>query len=374
MKKILNSLKEYGALISVIIFFSGCMKSAPEFCNFFDYTTLLGKFGTIGDTGANFLGKADTSVRYAFMFALSIIPGIMLSLGIMSVATKLGAINAASKILTPVLKPLMGLPGSATMALTGSLQSSDSGAALARDLYENKLITDRQRTIFAAFQFSSGASIGVYLTAIPLILHGLTVAFLTPLAVIIVCKIIGANLIRFMEFVRFGADSQSNTLDHNCLNKISDCSNKSLGQTFVDGAVRGWHLAIEHMLPNVIMAYVLITILQKSGLMSVIGTVLSPVMNIFGLPGEAFAVLIASWLSGLGGVAVAATLFSAGTLNPTELTILTPAIFLIGAQIQYTGRILAVMSIPYRLYKYMFSISIINAVISMIIMSLSLKY
>ena len=122
------------------------------------------------------------------------------------------------------------------------------------------------------------------------------------------------------------------------------------------------------------MAYVLITILQKSGLMSVIGTVLSPVMNIFGLPGEAFAVLIASWLSGLEGVAVAATLFSAGTLNPTELTILTPAIFLIGAQIQYTGRILAVMSIPYRLYKYMFSISIINAVISMIIMSLLLKY
>ncbi|WP_406030386.1 nucleoside recognition domain-containing protein [Succinivibrio sp.] len=374
MRKFLNNLKEYCALIAVILFFSGCMKSAPDFCNFFDYTTLLGKFGTIGDTGANFLGKADTSVRYAFMFALSIIPGIMLSLGIMGVATKLGAINAASKILTPVLKPLMGLPGSATMALTGSLQSSDSGAALSRDLYENKLITDRQRTIFASFQFSSGASIGVYLTAIPLILHGLTVTLLTPLAVIIVCKIIGANLIRFIEYIRFGEDRQTYNSDKTSLNSISDCSNKSLGQTFVDGAVRGWHLAVEHMLPNVIMAYVLITILQKSGLMSVLGSLLSPIMNIFGLPGEAFAVLIAAWLSGLGGVAVAATLFTAGTLNPTELTILTPAIFLMGAQIQYTGRILAVMAVPYRLYKYMFSISIFNAIIAMIIMSVLLKY
>lgn len=374
MKKFLNSLKEYGSLISVILFFSGCMKSGPEYLNFFDYTTLLGKFGTIGDTGANFLGKADTSVRYAFMFALSIIPGIMLSLGIMAVATKLGAINAASKILTPILKPLMGLPGAATMALTGSLQSSDSGAALSRDLYENKLITDRQRTIFASFQFSSGASIGVYLTAIPLILHGLTVAFLTPLAVIIVCKIIGANLIRIIEYMRFGPDTQTNDLDNNKQNSYYDRNYKSVGQTFVDGAVRGWHLAVEHMLPNVIMAYVLITILQKSGLMSVLGSLLSPIMNIFGLPGEAFAVLVAAWLSGLGGVAVAATMFSAGTLNPTELTILTPAVFLIGAQIQYTGRILAVMSIPFRLYKYMFSVSIFNAIISMMVMSVILHY
>lgn len=128
------------------------------------------------------------------------------------------------------------------------------------------------------------------------------------------------------------------------------------------------------MLPNVIMAYVLITILQKSGLMSVLGSLLSPIMNIFGLPGEAFAVLVAAWLSGLGGVAVAATMFSAGTLNPTELTILTPAVFLIGAQIQYTGRILAVMSIPFRLYKYMFSVSIFNAIISMMVMSVILHY
>mgnify|MGYP006974365669 CR=1 FL=1 len=107
MKKFLNSLKEYGSLISVILFFSGCMKSAPDFCNFFDYTTLLGKFGTIGDTGANFLGKADTSVRYAFMFALSIIPGIMLSLGIMGVATKRLAGLAEGRVISTLVKQLL---------------------------------------------------------------------------------------------------------------------------------------------------------------------------------------------------------------------------------------------------------------------------
>ena len=40
-----------------------------------------------------------------------------------------------------------------------------------------------------------------------------------------------------------------------------------------------------------ILGYVLVYILKETGLMDILGTVMSPVMGLFGLPGEAFAVL-----------------------------------------------------------------------------------
>ena len=37
-----------------------------------------------------------------------------------------------------------------------------------------------------------------------------------------------------------------------------------------------------------ILGYVLVYILKETGLMDILGTVMSPVMGLFGLPGEAF--------------------------------------------------------------------------------------
>lgn len=45
-----------------------------------------------------------------------------------------------------------------------------------------------------------------------------------------------------------------------------------------------------------VMAYALIAILTVTGMMPIIGKYLSPVMAIFGLPGEATVALIAAFL------------------------------------------------------------------------------
>lgn len=99
----LKSSVKYLALLLIILFFSGVFQNGPEFLRAFDYNTLLGKFGTIGDTNSNFVGKGDISVRQGFLFALSIIPGIMLALGAVSVAAYFGALDAARVLLTPLL-------------------------------------------------------------------------------------------------------------------------------------------------------------------------------------------------------------------------------------------------------------------------------
>ncbi|MGN1356511.1 MAG: nucleoside recognition domain-containing protein [Succinivibrionaceae bacterium] len=371
-KSFMGYLQGCIALVLTIVFFSGAAKLGPAWMHAFDYNTLLGKFGTIGNSGDIFLGKADPSVRQGFLLALSYIPGIMLALGAMSVAVYFGALDIARICLGYVLSPLTGLPGGSALALISSLQSSDSGAALSRELYDKGLLSGRQRDIFAAFQFSSGASIGVYLTAIPVISNYITVELMTPLAVIILFKLFGTNIMRWYVHLFPNVDESSGS--YHPEKKLSgDHPPANPGQAFVKGAQRGWSIAILHMLPNVLMAYIIIALLSKSGAMDLIGDLASPVMGLFDLNGKTVTVLIASWMSGLGGVAVASTMFCSGDISATELTILCPAIFLMGAQIQYTGRILAVMGIPYKRYKMLFTISIINAALSMLFMKFLLS-
>ena len=143
---------------------------------------------------------------------------------------------------------------------------------------------------------------------------------------------------------------------------------KTLPDIFVEGAKKGWNVGISSIIPNVLMAFVLIHALRLSGLLDMLGVLFNPVMGVIGLPGQAVMVLVGAWMSMGGGVGVAASLYAAKILNPTHVTILLPAIFLMGAQIQYMGRLLGTACIQGRYYPMLFGISILNAIISMIIM------
>ena len=63
-------------------------------------------------------------------------------------------------------------------------------------------------------------------------------------------------------------------------------------EVFVRGAKKGWGIAIGSMLPNVVMAFVIIKALNITGILTLVGDTCGPVMEIFGLPGEAIVVLL----------------------------------------------------------------------------------
>lgn len=144
-------------------------------------------------------------------------------------------------------------------------------------------------------------------------------------------------------------------------------TSKSLADVFVEGARKGWNIGVSNIVPNVIMAFALIQVFKITGLLTLVGKIFAPVMALFGLPGEAAMVLMAAWLANGGGVGVAAALFTAGTINETHVTMLLPAIFLMGAQVQFMGRCLGTIGVNTKYYPVYFSISIINAMIAMVI-------
>ena len=143
-----------------------------------------------------------------------------------------------------------------------------------------------------------------------------------------------------------------------------------LTDVFVSGVKRGWGIATGSMLPNVLMAFILIYVLKLTGILDLIGTVCGPVMKVFGLPGEALMVLLAAWLSMGGGVGVASSLFAAGSLSLQDIAVLAPAMYLMGSQVQYIGRLLGVVGTPGKYIPVMVLISIINALLALLVMQI----
>lgn len=137
---------------------------------------------------------------------------------------------------------------------------------------------------------------------------------------------------------------------------------------FVEGARNGYKLSANSMVPNVLFAFALIQILTLTGLTDILGKIFEPVMGIFALPGIAATVLIASFLSVGGGVGAAASLYAAGMLTNENITILVPGILLMGASLQYMGRLLGTANIKNKFYPLLIGVNVVNSLLAMLVM------
>ena len=181
--------KAFVSLVVAILFFSGMLTGIADmkWLSAFDYSTLAGKFGTMKT-----LGK-DT-----FVGAGGIGASVMLAIGCLEVLSYYGAIKAAHKLLTPLLRPLLGVPGLTGLALITDLQSTDAGAALTKELYDQELITKKELTIIGAWQYSGAGLINNYFAIGSALFSYLTVPLLLPFALMFVFKFVGAIYVRFI--------------------------------------------------------------------------------------------------------------------------------------------------------------------------------
>lgn len=191
----------YIALILAILFFSGLFMKVEgmKWLSAFDFTTLGGSFGTMKEPAKNtFLGAGGVSAKAGFLFALSLAPTVMLALGFLEIFTHYGAIKAAHKLLTPLLKPILGLPGLTGLALITDLQSTDAGAALTKELYDENQITKKELIVMSAWQYSGAGLINNYFAIGSALFAFLTAPVIVPLLLMFVLKFVGAIFVRFV--------------------------------------------------------------------------------------------------------------------------------------------------------------------------------
>jgi len=229
------------SLVFIVLFFSGYLANWGGAWRAMDFNSILGSFGrtgvarvftvvlpetvafnmpvneegeaaavTDGDrtinvnlpgsiTFSDWRGSGGRGARDGFMFALTLFPAVMLAIAAVRVAEFGGALDVSELLLRPLLRPVLGLPGTSGLALVGSFQSADAGAALARKLIDSGSMSNREALIICQFQFSGGGTISNYFSSgaalFPFFPEGTSIMF--PFVMICIFKVIGANILRF---------------------------------------------------------------------------------------------------------------------------------------------------------------------------------
>ncbi len=211
------TIGNYISLIFACVFFSG-LCATSQWWGIFDFTTLNGGFGKVvagvsqnGDTistvMSNFRGKGGSGAIDGFVFAFTLIPTVMLAMAMITIFEHYGALKAARQLLTPILRPILGIPGSAALALIAALQSTDGGAALTRQLKDNNTLTEKEINNFAAFQMAADAPITNFMSsgAVLFTLVAADGSLAVPVSLglcllVVLCgKVVAANIMRFMQ-------------------------------------------------------------------------------------------------------------------------------------------------------------------------------
>ena len=138
---------------------------------------------------------------------------------------------------------------------------------------------------------------------------------------------------------------------------------------FIIGARKGLNITLNNLVPNILMSYAVAEVLRILGVMKMVGEIFGPLMFVFGLPGEAVTVVLTAWLSSSASVGLAANMAANGILDARHVTILMPCFFLLGAQLQYMGRLLGVADVPKRYWPLLMSASLLNALCAMLVMN-----
>ncbi len=138
------------------------------------------------------------------------------------------------------------------------------------------------------------------------------------------------------------------------------------------GAKGGFYIAVEQILPAMILGYVIVEFLEITGLMDLVGKLFGPVMGIFGLPGAAVAVLISAFFAKAAGAATAANMFAQGIITAAQATILIMPCMLMGTLVGHYARIILVSDVNPKYRKVMLAVPLFTSLVAMLVMRLVL--
>lgn len=146
---------------------------------------------------------------------------------------------------------------------------------------------------------------------------------------------------------------------------MSQAVSKNPLDLFVSGAKMGWNMGVNNLVPNIVMAFVVIEVLKITGILALIGKYAGPVMALWGLPGEALVILCTGFLSQGGAVGMIVSLNSNNILSLSDAAVITPGMMMIGGLIQYIGRCLGTSGANKKYWGWHIGIAFINSAIAM---------
>ena len=188
-------------LFLLIVILSGVLHYAPVPWKAFDFANLVGNFGKIAGN-ITFVGKGDSGTDEALLFTLTLIPSVALAVGLLDVVEAKGGMQAAERLFRPILKPLMGIPGAAGISFVMSFTSTDATAVMTKQLYDDGLLNDDERAIYAAYQYAASAVVLNTMSTQAPLLPIITIAVGPIILLEIMLKVMGANIVRLIILLK----------------------------------------------------------------------------------------------------------------------------------------------------------------------------
>lgn len=149
---------------------------------------------------------------------------------------------------------------------------------------------------------------------------------------------------------------------------------KAIIEIFLQNCSHGFKIGIEQITPAMILGYTIVYILQATELLDVLSVVFTPVMNLFGLPGESVAVLISAFFAKASGCATGAMLYAEGVLTLGQACSLLPACILMGTLVGHYARIVLVTGTNKKWHWLLLLIPLFDAFLSIGIMRVIMTF
>lgn len=213
-------------------------------------------------------------------------------------------VRALGKYLNPIMRPLFNVPGEGAFAfLMGLISGYPVGAKVVVKLFEQKIITKDEAERLLAFTNNSGPLF--IIGTVGIALFGSTnIGILLFITHIFACITVGIFLRFTSRQVNF---TLSNNTDSNSSNSaISLCNlGELLGKSITNSIS-----SILTIGGFVVVFSVVISILNQSGILSIISTLLSPILCSFGFPSELLNSLLIGVIELTNGVNASSNIHS----------------------------------------------------------------
>lgn len=187
----------YIALVAGLLIFSGLLQKIP-ILNAFDLTKLIGAYGAVKGAEGNFTGSGGCGARDGFLLCFSVLPTLMVCMGLVEVIEHYRGLIAAQRLLSPVLRFFIGVPGNMALSVVASLNSSDAGSVTTRGAFDSGMITEEERVKMIAFQWPACGLIGNLVVCYGMGGEALKISMGAYILIFIVFKLIYCTVMRLI--------------------------------------------------------------------------------------------------------------------------------------------------------------------------------
>lgn len=111
--------------------------------------------------------------------------------------------------MTPLLKPILGVPGVTGLALITDLQSTDAGAALTKGLLDTGKIDKKNLVVMSAWQYAGAGLVNNYFSIASALFFAFLVPVWIPLVVMFCLKFVGGVFVRICLTTFYKKDFQN---------------------------------------------------------------------------------------------------------------------------------------------------------------------